>query len=706
MIRVIRWPFARERRQELDPVDVQGNVLRAYGHPVAAYVFVHFRDPAGGRALLRAALGEITHSDAWAEKPDATLNVAFSASGLAALGLPERLLRSFPEAFRQGMAARAAVLGDTGTSAPDQWDPGLGTGDAHAVFSIYGSGAPALDAALARLRGWCAQHRTDEVAVHVADRLPDRKEHFGYADGMGQPALEGSGDPVRGAGDLGAFGQWRGLPRGEIICGFIDDDGDPSPAPGGTLGHGSTFMVWRKLHEDVATFRTWTAQQAAQHGLEPELLKAKLAGRWPDGSPLALTPHTPDPELGLDPTKVNDFDYADDPDGMRCPIGSHIRRMNPRTSLGFGDALSSRQRIVRRGITYGPPLPDGVTTDDGADRGIYFIAFMADLERQFEFIQSNWANTGDGVNAGSDRDVFIGRAPGDHKFTIPGVTPTFLHPLPDLVTTKGGEYLWVPSLRALRAIGEASFERPPSSFRNPRPATIREVGQWLVGIGVGLAVAPLAFALAFLRGKAPVHATGVGYHATLRIHTPDDELLDGTVLQRPGTYASVVRLSRGFGRPFSKPDVHGVAVRICDAGGAGRHQDLLLATAKAGGNGHEATNRSLRYEARVTSTLRVAIPGAPLVVGAQSEQPMPDDAVVHAGGATGTEFTLWVQFVDGLRRDVGSITLGDPLDAEELAELHFTIGNDDGGIRPYGVLNDARVLVYRASWAGRSLRHR
>jgi Dyp-type peroxidase family len=706
VIRVIRWPFARERRQELDPVDVQGNVLRAYGHPVAAYVFVHFRDPAGGRALLRAALGEITHSDAWAEKPDATLNVAFSASGLAALGLPERLLRSFPEAFRQGMAARAAVLGDTGTSAPDQWDPGLGTGDAHAVFSIYGSGAPALDAALARLRGWCAQHRTDEVAVHVADRLPDRKEHFGYADGMGQPALEGSGDPVRGAGDLGAFGQWRGLPRGEIICGFIDDDGDPSPAPGGTLGHGSTFMVWRKLHEDVATFRTWTAQQAAQHGLEPELLKAKLAGRWPDGSPLALTPHTPDPELGLDPTKVNDFDYADDPDGMRCPIGSHIRRMNPRTSLGFGDALSSRQRIVRRGITYGPPLPDGVTTDDGADRGIYFIAFMADLERQFEFIQSNWANTGDGVNAGSDRDVFIGRAPGDHKFTIPGVTPTFLHPLPDLVTTKGGEYLWVPSLRALRAIGEASFERPPSSFRNPRPATIREVGQWLVGIGVGLAVAPLAFALAFLRGKAPVHATGVGYHATLRIHTPDDELLDGTVLQRPGTYASVVRLSRGFGRPFSKPDVHGVAVRICDAGGAGRHQDLLLATAKAGGNGHEATNRSLRYEARVTSTLRVAIPGAPLVVGAQSEQPMPDDAVVHAGGATGTEFTLWVQFVDGLRRDVGSITLGDPLDAEELAELHFTIGNDDGGIRPYGVLNDARVLVYRASWAGRSLRHR
>lgn len=706
MIRVIRWPFARDRRQVLDPVDVQGNVLRAYGHPVAAYVVVHFRDPAGGRALLRAALGEITHGDTWVEKPDATLNVAFTHEGLAALGLPERLLRSFPEAFRQGMAGRAAVLGDTGTSAPEHWDAGLGTGEVHAVFSIYASGATALDTALDRLRGWCSQHRTDEVAVHVADRLPDRKEHFGYADGMGQPAMEGSGDPVRGAGDLGTLGHWRGLPLGELFCGFVDDDGDPSPAPGGTLGHGSTFMVWRKLHEDVATFRTWTAQQAQQHGLDHELLKAKLVGRWPDGSPLALAPHAPDPELGLDPARVNDFDHVDDPDGLRCPIGAHIRRMNPRTSLGFGDALSSRQRIVRRGITYGPPLPDGVTTDDGADRGIYFIAFMADLERQFEFIQANWANTGDGVNAGSDRDPFIGRAPGDHKFTIPGVTPTFLHPLPELVTTKGGEYLWVPSLRALRAIGEAAFERPPSSFRSPRPATLREVGQWALGIGVGLAVAPLAFVLSYLRGKPPVHATGVGYHASVRIHTPDDELLDGTVLQRPGTYASVVRLSRGFSRPFAKPDVHGVAVRICDAGGPGRHQDLLLATAKPGTHGHEITNLALRYSARVTSTLRVAMPGAPIVVGAEAEPSMPDDAVVHAGGATGTEFTLWVQFVDGLRRDVGTVTLGDPLDPAELADLHFTIGNDDGGIRPYGVLNDARVLVYRASWAGRSLRHR
>ena len=163
MIRVIRWPFGRERRPALDLVDVQGNVLRAYGHPTAAYVFVHFRDPAGGRALLRAALGEITHSDTWAEKPDSTLNVAFTHDGLAALGLPERLLRSFPAAFREGMAARAALLGDTGTSAPEHWDPGLGNGQVHAAFSIYAAGPTALDAALSRLRGWCAANRRPGV---------------------------------------------------------------------------------------------------------------------------------------------------------------------------------------------------------------------------------------------------------------------------------------------------------------------------------------------------------------------------------------------------------------------------------------------------------------------------------------------------------------------------------------------------------------
>ena len=705
MIRVLRWPFARNRSRGLDLADVQGNVLRAYGHPMATHVFVHFTSVSGGRALLRAVLGEITHADTWAERPDSTLNVSFTFAGVEALGLPSRMLASFPDAFRHGMAARADILGDYGTSAPRDWESGFGTGRIHALFSVYGTKS-GVASALGRLSTLFANHGVETVTTQVANRLPDRKEHFGYADGMGQPSLEGMGDPVRGVGDEGMFHHWHGLPIGEIFHGYVDDDGDPSPAPAGALGLAGTFQVWRKLHEDTATFREWTAEQAAKLEMSTELLQAKLVGRWPDGSPLALTPDRPDPELGLDPDRVNDFDFSDDPMGLRCPIGAHIRRVNPRSSLGFGDALSSRQRIVRRGMTYGDPLPVGVTHDDGKDRGIFFVAFMADIERQFEFIQQNWCNSGDVVNVGPDRDPFIGRAPGDHKFTIAGATPKFVHPIPELVTTKGGEYLWLPSLRALRSLGEGAFVRPPSNFGHARPQTLREVGQWIAGTSLGIVLAPLGAAIAFATGKRPVHALGVAYDATVEVGTPDDEMLDGTVLNRPGTCPAVVRLSRGFARPLGKPDVHGVAIRLLDAGGHGRHQDLLLATSKAGATGREKTDTSLRYEPRFTSTLHLGVPAGAVLVLAVPSQPMPDDAVVHAGAASGLRFDLMVQFRGGSARPVGVVTLAGPLAGDDAAELRYTIDNDRGGVRPIGVLNRARVVVYRASAFGRALRRR
>lgn len=700
MIRVLRWPFGANRRQGLDPAEVQGNVLRAYGHEVAAHVFVRFTSVAGARALLRALLGEVTHSDTWAERPDSTLNVSFTFAGVQQLGLPARMLASFPDAFRQGMAARADVLGDDGTSAPSEWERGFGTGEIHALFSVYAA-RTALEPALGRLTTSMVANGVDIVTTQIAGRLPDRKEHFGYADGMGQPALAGMGDPVRGAGDEGAFHTWHGLPIGEIFHGYVDDDGDPSPAPAGALGLGGTFQVWRKLHEDVATFRGWAAQQAAKLAIDEELLKAKLIGRWPDGSPLALAPDRPDPELGLDPEKVNDFDFSDDPMGLRCPLGAHIRRVNPRSSLGFADALSSRQRIVRRGMTYGDQLPVDAIADDGRDRGIFFVAFMADIERQFEFIQQHWCNSGDIVNAGHDRDPFIGRAPGDHKFTIPGAVPMFVHPIPELVTTRGGEYLWVPSLRALRSLGEGSFLRPPSNFRHARPQTFAAVVEWLAGSAVGLVLAPLAFAIALATKKRPVHALGMAYEATVEIETPDDEMLDGTVLDRPGTYPAVVRLSRGFSRPLRSPDVHGVAMRLLDAGGPGRHQDLLLASSKAGSNGREKTDTSLRYEPRFTSTLHMGVPAGAVLVSGRPGQPMPGDAVVHGGAATGLRVELGVQFRGGAERRVGVATLGAPLSPEDAATLHFTIENDWGGVHAVGVLNHARVVVYRASAFGR-----
>ncbi len=472
MIRGLRWVRGNEPPQ-FSFAAVQGNVLRPYGFPVCAHLFAHVTAAEGGRAALTELLPAVTSGVIWTQKPASTLNLSLTYAGLEALGMPHTLLASFPDAFRQGMAARASVLGDTGPCDPEHWDPGLGTNEAHLLCTTHAVSSELLDESIARLRARFARHGLTIVTEQRGERLPNRQEHFGYADGVGQPAIAGVGDPTFGEGDLGAFGHWHGVPVGEIFHGHVDADGYPAAGPAPPFDRDGTFKVWRKLHEDVATFRTWIDDQATRLGMDEMLLRAKLVGRWPDASPLALTPHHPDPAMGLDPDRVNAFDYSDDPEGVRCPLGAHIRRTNPRVGLGAGDALTARQRIIRRGMTYGPPLPEGAD-DDGVDRGIYFVAYMADIERQYEFIQANWCNDGDAVRVGHDRDPFVGRAQGDQKFTIPGAEPKFVHPLADVVTTRGGEYLWVPSMAALKALATASWgARTSPAVRARRPSAPR-----------------------------------------------------------------------------------------------------------------------------------------------------------------------------------------------------------------------------------------
>jgi hypothetical protein len=255
-------------------------------------------------------------------------------------------------------------------------------------------------------------------------------------------------------------------------------------------------------------------------------------------------------------------------------------------------------------------------------------------------------------------------------------------------------------------LGEGAFDRPPSQFRRPRPATIREVGSWIVGLALGAALAPLAAAIAFATGRRPVHAKGRTYQATVEMVGQADAALDGTVLDRPGSYPAIVRLSRGFGRRLDEKDVHGLAIRLPDAGGPGNHQDLLLATAKPGRHGRESTTTSADYGARFSSTLHLGVPTGAVLVIASPLGPVPDDALVNGGAATGLRFELSAQFRRGAQRRVAIVTLGAPLDTSAENELHFTIANDWGGIRPLGVMNDARVVVYLASEHGRRARRR
>src|SRR5439155_18557927 len=182
------------------------------------------------------------------------------------------------------------------------------------------------------------------------------REHFGFADGLSQPIVEGGQDlPRPGQGEPDGRGGWRPLRAGEFVLGYEDEEGVLPPSPAAPIGHNGTFMVWRKLRQDVPRFRRFLAETAKATDRDEDWVAAKIVGRWRDGTPLVVSPERPQEQIAGDPERVNDFVYGGDPDGIGCPLGAHARRTNPRDALGFGDRLTRRHRIVRRGMPYGPP---------------------------------------------------------------------------------------------------------------------------------------------------------------------------------------------------------------------------------------------------------------------------------------------------------------------------------------------------------------
>jgi Dyp-type peroxidase family len=441
-------------RITIDLADVQGNVLRPFAYPLAAYAFLSVGDVDAARAWLRSLLPSVTTAQPWAEKPEVTRTLAFTCAGLRALGVGPDVLRSFPAAFVEGMAARADVLGDTGPSAPTHWD--RPDGEAHLLLTVHTRSFERLGEEVDALRAAVAGHGLEVHHVESAHRLLEGREHFGFVDGMGQPAIAGvtTAPPSQGSPPSHWWQRgWQPLAVGEFLHGHADNDGVPGPAPAAPFDRNGTFMVYRKLAQDVAGFRAHVVDQAGRRGLDPELVAAKLVGRWRDGTPLVLSPDQPDPRIAGDPARVNDFRYADDEDGYRCPIGAHVRRTNPRDALGFGAAITGRHRMLRRGMPYGPPLPEGVG-DDGHERGLIFVAFVADLVRQFEFVQASWCNDGNAFGLGADCDGVLGGDAGSGKMTVQGDPPWFVSPLGRFVTTTAGAYLYTPGMRALRTLAE------------------------------------------------------------------------------------------------------------------------------------------------------------------------------------------------------------------------------------------------------------
>lgn len=439
-----------EQHTALELEDIQPGALRERPSPyVGRYLLLSVHEAAHGRALVRRLHALLTAHMRDSE-PQAWLTVAFTWAGLKALGVPSSSLDTFPVEFRAGMAARAHELGDVGASSPEHWEYPLGTDGVHVAVSVLAPDEQSLDIVAQRARA-----RYDDLpGVEVIWRqdcyqLSSGRTSFGFKDGIGNPDVEGSGLPPRNAAE-------RPIKAGEFILGYPDENGSlpPMPAPE-ALGRNGTYLVFRKLRTDVAGYRRYLRQRARDRD-EERLLAAKMVGRWPSGAPLALAPEVDDPALGADPWRNNSFGYRGDPRGFKCPAGAHARRANPRDALDGERSVDVRlHRMIRRGTSYGPMLPDGVLEDDGVDRGIVFVFAGAHLKRQFEFVKTQWINDGVFIGAPEESDPLVGGTHTPTDFTIPQVPiRRRLRDLPSFVVTRGGEYCFAPGLRALQWLGD------------------------------------------------------------------------------------------------------------------------------------------------------------------------------------------------------------------------------------------------------------
>jgi Dyp-type peroxidase family len=373
------------------------------------------------------------------------LGISLTFEGLRALGVPQASLDSFPIEFRQGMAARAAILHDFGGNAPVKWEYPFGTPDVHVALAIYAQNDQDLQQILDLARR--SHHDLSHVSVVYRmefGELPEGRNPFGFKDGLHNPYIEGSAP-------AGQAGNEAPIKPGEFVLGYPDERGETAEIPVPLeLRHNGTFVAIRKFHMDVAGFRRYLRAQASSPE-EEELIAAKMVGRWRSGAPLVLAPDRDDPQLGSDPNRNNEFSYADDMKGLKCPFSAHIRRVNPRDALKNDIVAVNLHHFLRRGTNYGSPLPAGVLEDDGAERGGVFLLIGAHLQQQFEFVQSQWATDGNFISHGTEQDPLIGNNEGEGIFTIPArPVRRRLHGLPRFVTVRGGEYCFMPGLRALR----------------------------------------------------------------------------------------------------------------------------------------------------------------------------------------------------------------------------------------------------------------
>ncbi len=433
----------------LELEDIQHYLLTRPHATIAQYNFITFRSAEAGRNWVNA-LSDIVGTAKTVMAANETdmrwVSLAFTFNGLRKLGLDEDSLASFPEPFRQGMAARAQMLGDTGQNHPDNWEDKITSEDLHAVVILFARDRVEKERCIEKHDGYLKDNPGVEILssllIEAVPPLDYVHEHFGYRDRITTPVIEGMGIEATPGSNAPSK-------PGEFFLGYPDDAGvipiQPQPE---ILSKNGSFLGYRKVREHVGAFRDFLKANGNTPE-EQELVAAKIMGRWrKTGAPLVLCPDKDDRELGFDDKRNNNFDYEKmDPHGYACPVTSHVRRMNVRDSRV--SRIMNRRLIIRRGGTYGPYLPDDAP-DDGANRGIAVFGGCADLARQFEFLISVWANDPEFQEL-NEKDPFAGSNDGPFELTIPKrPIKKKLKGLNAFTTVTGGAYFFLPGIKALK----------------------------------------------------------------------------------------------------------------------------------------------------------------------------------------------------------------------------------------------------------------
>lgn len=466
-----------------DPAEVQGNILRGYHYKRVRHVILKVADRAAAcRWIGRCADGDgevppVTSEVHWVVRPEFAFNLGFTHDGLRALGVSKASLASFTSEFREGMHRRAVKIYDVGSSAPENWAPPFDTPErVHVIASIYADELPEL----ARIEAMVAAAEKGRAFTVIGMRDGWNFDmdfvHFGYRDSMSQPRFIGVHDPE-------SYPDAQPLvPIGSMLLGYPTEYQNiryAVPTPD-VLGRNGAFNAFRILEQDCPGFEAWlddAADQILAHPLIDELLPpggefrigptldrrgalreivaAKMCGRWRNGTPIELSPDTPNPEPGV---SLTDYDYTDD---IRCPFGAHVRRSNPRGSVIVQRASRHTRRLVRRGYPYGdaydPKIPDG------QERGLLGQFICASLAGQFEALMCDWINLGleDPRITGSNDPLLGANDPATSWFVIPLASghAIKLRGLPRLVTVRGGAYLFLAGIPALRYLGSLAAGR-------------------------------------------------------------------------------------------------------------------------------------------------------------------------------------------------------------------------------------------------------